>query len=306
MYFTKQLITEFTSSNLTSLYPEWNPSTTYSFEATSPTSASIARVGAWYYRSLSSGNLNFNPVENEGTKWIKWQVANTHAMLDSRSQTKSTLTGANISVTFNIGFTWDSIGVGQFDGRNATIELLDAADLVVATYETSSSYSQNVSSWYTWTFEPRLYETNKNIAIKIDKYLGATQCRVTINAYTVDGDTDCGFLVGGISQYMGKTLIPLNFDYSSYTQRTTDAFGNTNIVRRPIEDKISFQTAIDRNVFMTKQREIKQDLDSLVMFAIDDIERESRVVLYGMMSNPTLLYDQFEVSILNWKIQELN
>ena len=306
MYYVKQQIESFTSSNIPSLYPDWDDTTTYIFEASDPTSASIARVGAWYYRSLTNDNTGFNPVEYENTKWVKWQVANSHALLDQRAQTVSTLTAGSISVTFAIGFRWDTIGIGFFDGENVTIELLDATDTVVWTYTTQGAYSSNVTDWYSWTFEPRVFEFGRSVAIKLERYLGATKCRVTINQAVIDSDTTCGFLVGGESIYMGQTMLPLNFSYTSYTQRIKDTFGNTNIIRRPIEDGIGFQTCINKQNLLSRQRIIKKDLDNLAMFVLDDTKDESEIVVYGLMSNPTLLYDQFDESVISWQIEELN
>ena len=306
MYYVKQQISAFTTSNIPSLYPDWSPTTTYTFQASSPTLLSIARVGAWYYRSLSANNLNFNPVEYENTKWVKWQVANSHAMLDSRAQTSTVLTAASISVTFDIGFRWDTIGIGFFDGEDATIELLDATDAVVWTHTTTSAYSSNVDNWYSWTFEPRVFGLGRSVAVNIPRYLGATQARVTINQVAIGVDTTCGFLIGGESEFMGRTMLPLNFSYTSYTVREKDAFGNTKIIRRPIEDGIGFQSFIDKSILLSKQRVIKKDLDELAMFVLDDEKEESEIVVYGMMSSPTLLYDEFDVSVISWQIEELN
>ena len=62
MYYIKQELTEFTSTNLTDTYSDWSPTTTYIVEPDNAlTSASIARFGAYYYRSVTSTNLNFNP-----------------------------------------------------------------------------------------------------------------------------------------------------------------------------------------------------------------------------------------------------
>lgn len=305
MYFVKQLITGFTSSNLTETYPAWSSTTTYIFQSSSPTSSSIARDGSWYYRSLVDNNLNFQPTVYEGKKWSKYAVANSHAMLDAKAQTRSVLVGGDISVTFDIGFRWDVIGVGNYEGENVTIELLDASNTALWTYTTASTYSQNVANWYTWTFSPRTYDAGKSIAVKIPKYIGATKCKVTINRFTEATQTSCGFLVGGVSQWMGDTLSDLAFDYNSYTKRNVDDFGNVEVIRRAVEDGVDFKTSINKAIFLQKQREIKVDLDSNLMFVIDDVNDESSIVLYGMMSKPTLLYDEFEKSVINWTITEL-
>lgn len=55
MYYIKQELTEFTSTNLTDTYSDWSPTITYIVEPDNAlTSASIARFGAYYYRSVTS------------------------------------------------------------------------------------------------------------------------------------------------------------------------------------------------------------------------------------------------------------
>jgi hypothetical protein len=92
MKFIKQGLTSFEDSNITQLYNDWNESITYTYESEdSLTNASVVRYRGYYYRSLTDGNEGNNPEETENEYWVKWQVANTFAMLDHKSLTDTTI-----------------------------------------------------------------------------------------------------------------------------------------------------------------------------------------------------------------------
>ena len=86
MQYVKQELTEFTSTNLTDIYPDWSPTTAYVVEPDNAlTSASVVRYGSYYYRSVTSANLGFNPNTYSDIKWVKHAVSNKYAMLDMSS-----------------------------------------------------------------------------------------------------------------------------------------------------------------------------------------------------------------------------
>lgn len=304
MYYVKQQITGFTASNLTETYPEWNPATTYIFQETSPTSASIVRYGSWYYRSLINGNLNFDPETYENVKWVKYQVANSHAMLDLSAQSKSRLAG-DISVTFALPTMADIIGVGYYEADTVLIELLDDLNNVVWSQETASTYSENVYDWYTWTFAEKIQDLDRSIAIRIPIYI-ATKARVTFNRFIYQTESACGFLICGQAQDMGSTLNGASFKFNSYSIKDTDDFGNISIVKRSIQDTVDFDTTVDRAVFMRKKRTIKADYDTIMMFVLDDdvqVTSESMVTL-GVIQDASPVFDEFDKSVIAWSVIE--
>lgn len=305
MYYVKNLITSYTASNLTETYDEWDDATTYILETGTPTSASIARDGAWYYRSATNGNLNFRPSEYEGSKWVKHSIANSHAMLDFKAQSLSYLSGGDMTVTFDLPWMADAIGMGYYECDMVLIELLDSSDVVVWTYETDSTYSQNVYDWYTWTFATREQELGRSLAVCFPAFI-ATQCRITWQSSVYQTRTACGFLSCGIAEEMGDTLSDVKFDPTSYSIRTIDAFGGITITKRAVSKTVDFQTTIDRKLFMRKQRSISLNLDDIMMFVIDDSENSQfeNIVILGVMQSPTPILNEFDKSIISWSIFE--
>ena len=305
MYYVKNLITGFTDSNLTELYPEWDSTTTYTLETGTPTSASVARDGAWYYRSATNGNLNFKPSDYEGTKWVKYAVANSHAMLDFQSQSLSYLSGGDMTVTFDLPWMADAVGMGYYECDTVLIELLDGSDNVVWSYTTESTYSENVYDWYTWTFATREQELGRSLAVRIPAFIG-TQCRITWQSSTYQTRTTCGFLSCGIAVDMGQTKNSVRFKPTSYSVRTIDDFGTLSITKRAVAKTVDFQTVIERELFMRKQRLIAANLDDIIMFVIDDrdISEFENIVILGVMQEPMPILDEFDKSTISWSIFE--
>lgn len=305
MYYVKNLITGFTSSNLTQLYPDWNPAITYVLETGTPTSASIVRYGAWYYRSATNGNLNFNPEEYENSKWVKHDIANSHAMLDFKAQSVSYLDGGNMTVTFDLPWMADAIGMGYYECDTILIELLNASNAVVWSYETESTYSENVYDWYTWTFATREQELGRSLAVRIPAFIGV-KCRVTWRSSAYQTRTACGFLSCGIAQEMGKTKDQVKFKPTSYSVRNIDPFGSIQITKRAVSTPVDFQTVVDRTLFMRKQRSIKKDIDEIMMFVIDDRDNSEfeNIVILGVMQEPVSILDEYDMSVISWSIFE--
>lgn len=305
MYYVKNLITSFTDSNLTEIYDEWDETTTYILETGTPTSSSIARDGAWYYRSVTNGNINFRPSEYDGSKWVKYAIANSHAMLDFKAQSLSYLNGGDMFVEFDIPWMADAIGMGYYECDTVLIELLDGSDTVVWTYETDSTYSENVYDWYTWTFATREQELGRSLAVRIPAFIGV-KCRITWKSSAYQTRTACGFLSCGISEDMGKTGSTVKFKPTSYTIRTVDQFGSISFVKRAVSTPVDFTTSIDRVVFMRRQRKIKANIDDIMMFVIDDSESSEfeNIVILGVMTDPVPILDEFDKSVISWSIFE--
>lgn len=305
MYYVKNLITAFTASNLTETYAVWNSATTYVLQTGTPTSASICRDGAWYYRSVINGNLNLRPSEYEGTKWVKYSIANSHAMLDFSAQSLSYLSGGNMTVTFDLPFGSDAIGMGYYECDTVLIELLDASNVVVWTYQTDSTYSENVYDWYTWTFATREQDLGRSLAVRIPAFIG-TKCRITWRSSAYQTRTACGFLSCGIATDMGKTKNNIKFNPTSYSVRKVDEFGDLSIVKRSVSKTVDFQTTISRALFMRKQRAISADIDSIMMFVIDDTKSSQfeNIVVLGVMQAPVPILDEYDMSIISWVVFE--
>lgn len=305
MQYVRQEITSFLTTNLTDTYADWDVATTYTIEAdTALTNASIVRYGSYYWRSLVSDNIGFNPEEYENKKWMKWEVSNKYAMLDLSAQSKSTFAG-NMTCTFALTKYTDMIGVGYYTADTILIEVLDASDVVLWSYEVPSIIYDGIYDWYTWTYPEYTEEKNRAIMLKIPSALG-NKCRVTFNAWSGSLYTDCGFLIAGSAVDMGQTLSDINFKFTSYATKEVDAFGTLKITKRAVQDIVDFETIIDKYTFSNNKRKIKEIYNDIVMFVVDervDSEFENLITL-GVIQDATPILTEFDKIVVSYSIME--
>lgn len=304
MQYVKNEITAFLDTNLTDVYNDWNPATTYSFESGTPTNTGTVRYNSFYYRSLIDSNTNQNPETYDGIKWLKWAVSNKYAMLDLRAQTRSYYTG-NMYATFAKSKTVDTIGVGYYDAETILVEVLDDIDAVLWSYETPSSIYDGIDSWWTWTYPSYTYAFDRSIMIKVPPSLG-TKIKVTFNKSGDSTQTSCGFLVAGESVDMGCSLQTVNFRFNSYAVKEFDSFGTLTITKRAVQDTVDFETIIDRNSIMSAKRKIKSIYNDIIMFIVDereDSEFENLITL-GVIENAEPILTEFDKTTITWSVIE--
>jgi len=301
MQYVSQQITGFTSTNLTDTYNDYNPATTYTFESGTPTNASIARYGTYYYRSLVNGNIDNTPTEHENIKWLKWGVSNKFAMLDLQAQTKSMYTG-NMVVEF-LQNRMTTLGVGNYEAEYITVEILNTLGEVIWTQDTTSSLNEFVVDYYSYIYETYGYEIDK--AIKIDLPTVGNKVRLTFHKSTESTITACGFLVGGIPVNMGNTLYGVNFSFNSYAVKEFDDFGTLSITKRAVQDLVDFETSIPSIELVTLKREIKKVYNDIVMFIVDDkTDLYENLITLGTVQDVSVVLDNPVNSIMSFSIIE--
>ena len=185
MQYIKQELTEFTYTNLTDSYPDWSPTTTYIVQADNAlTSASIARYGSYYYRSVTSANLNFNPETYKNIKWVKHSVSNKYAMLDMSSNSKSVFEGGDLTVTF-LQNQSSILGIGNYEAEYITIDIL-APDgtTIIWTYNTPSNINANVYDYYDYIYEP--YNLDQDFTTKVNLPLQGRYVRMTFHKLLIN------------------------------------------------------------------------------------------------------------------------
>lgn len=302
MQYVAQQITEFTSTNLTDTYPDYVSTTTYSFEAGTPTSASIARYGTYYWRSLTNANTGNDPVETENIKWLKWEISNKHAMLDLSAQSKSRYAG-DMYVEFLQG-QMRTLGVGNYEAEYVTIEIKDTLGTVLWTFNTTSTVNENVTDYWSYIYEDYGYELDR--AFKIDLPIVGHKVKVTFHKSTESTDTACGFLVGGLAVNMGTTLYGVNFKFTSYAVKKFDDFGSLTITKRAVQDLVDFETSIKSSELVSLKREIKKIYNDIVMFIVDDSDesRYENLITLGTIQEASVVLENPVVTLMTFSIVE--
>ena len=305
MQYIKQELTEFTSTNLTDSYPDWSPATTYIVEPDNAlTNVSIARYGSYYYRSVTSANLDFNPSTYENIKWVKHSVSNKYAMLDMSANTKSVFEGGDLTVTF-LQNQSSILGIGNYEADYITIEIL-APDggTILWTYDTPSNINANVYDYYEYIYEP--YNLDQDFTTKVNLPIQGRYVRLTFHKLLITNRSACGYLIVGNPVDMGMSLMQPKFGYNSLTTKEISSFGNLDIKKSFIQDIVDFETVIASTYLPRMRRELKKIYDEIVLFIIDerDVSEYENLMTLGVIQDASVVLENNVESVISFSVIE--
>ena len=305
MQYIKQELTEFTWTNLTDSYPDWSPTTTYTVEPDNAlTSASVARYGSYYYRSVTSANLNFNPSTYSDIKWVKHSVSNKYAMLDMSSNSKSVFEGGDLTVTF-LQNQSSVLGIGNYEADYITIEVL-ASDgtTILWMYNTLSNVNANVYDYYDYIYEP--YVLDQDFTTKVNIPILGRYVRLTFHKLTLTNRAACGYLIMGNPMDMGMSLMQPKFSYNSLTTKEISSFGNLDIKKSFIQDIVDFETVIASTYLSRMRRELKKIYDEIVLFIIDerDVSEYENLMTLGVIQDASVVLENNVESVISFSVIE--
>lgn len=305
MYYIKQELTEFTSTNLTDTYSDWSPTTTYIVEPDNAlTNASIARYGSYYYRSVTSANLDFNPETYSNIKWVKHSVSNKYAMLDMSSNSKSVVVGGDLTVTF-LQNQSSILGIGNYEADYITIEILAPDGVTILwTYDTPSNINANVYDYYDYIYEP--YNLDQDFTTKVNLPLQGRYVRMTFHKLPLTGNSACGYLIVGNPVYIGMSLMGVKFGYNSLTTKEISSFGNLDIKKSFIQDIVDFETVIASTYLPRMRRELKKIYDEIVLFVIDerDVSEYENLMTLGVIQDASVVLENNVESVISFSLVE--
>lgn len=303
MKYVYQQLTNIVDTNLTDTYPEWNPSTTYIFESGTPTSSSIVRYGTFYYRSVVDGNIGNNPEDTENVKWTKYGISNKYAMLDMSSNTKSFVEDGNLWVKFSqtdIG----TIGFGNFEAGKIVVELINNSDEILWSYDTGYFYNETVVDYYTYMYDGYVYEIDRGMII--DLPIKTDYVKITFYSASPEVRTAVGYIVGGDSVNMGKTLNNVKFSFNSFALKETDDWGALTVTKRAVQDLVDFETVIDTQYLPTFKRNVKHIYNDIIMFVVDDTEDSQfeNILVLGVIQDASVVLTEFDKTIISFSVME--
>ena len=305
MYYIKQELTEFTSTNLTDTYSDWSPTITYIVEPDNAlTSASVVRYGSYYYRSVTSTNLNFNPETYSNIKWVKHAVSNKYAMLDMSSNSKSVVVGGDLTVTF-LQNQSSILGIGNYEADYITIEILAPdGSTILWTYDTPSNINANVYDYYDYIYEP--YNLDQDFTTKVNLPLQGRYIRMTFHKLLITNRSACGYLIVGNPVYIGMSLMGVKFGYNSLTTKEISSFGNLDIKKSFIQDIVDFETVIASTYLPRMRRELKKIYDEIVLFVIDerDVSEYENLMTLGVIQDASVVLENNVESVISFSLVE--
>ncbi|WP_455756471.1 hypothetical protein [Sulfurimonas sp.] len=306
MEFIRQQITNLTSISIAARFDDYNPEKTYTIETDveNLTSASVARVGNYYYRSLSPSNKGNNPPDTLRTHWMKLSASNRFAGIDLQSRTKTISEGSDLAVEFERG-TIDTFGIGYFEASSIKIEHLNSTGDVIdmATQTLTFSVNEGVIDAWTYIYAPYSTSVERNVLVRV-KPIGL-KIRITF-AQGQNNRAAYGFLIGGRITDMGLTSINVDFSFKSFDVDTEDEFGTTQTVKRVTQDLVRFQTEIKREEATLMIREAKAIYGEVVLFVVDPSESSinENMLTLGKVKSVTSQVTTSLINFVKWTIKE--
>ena len=258
-----QELSSFTYSNVTELYNQWLPGTTYSFEESEPyTNAGAVLHRNFYWRSTSTSNIGNEPIDENGNKsseWIVLSPANLSSILDLSSNSKCTITGGDLILEFTKTYKIQTLVIGRFMGLGLTVEYLDAINTVLKTdiYDYTDEQFNNIYDDITYDYASLDDEVDRNKLIRL-QFLGE-KIRLTLQRNNTTDTAYISFLTAGEEYELGKIDGSIDRTDASYADRTYNAISGTTIDTTVLSQNYSFSLLVPR----LNQVEIKRKGESL-------------------------------------------
>ena len=294
MEFVPQTITSYTSPQLTPEYADWNNATTYIV-------GDKVIYGNYIWICSSAGSLNFEPKDNS-PHWTKWGTSNYWSLIDLRSQTL-TVVNSDFVVEFDkIGI--ETLVIGYFKGTSILVEVLDSLDNVVFTESFSNPRREGLPSYLNWIHSKFIDYSSRSKVFYLPLF--GNKIRVTFSKGSYS-NVQVGFMVGGRSTQMGKTIEGVKLGRTSYTIKNTDEFGITTITSRAKRKYHDFETSVNSDIAMNTLRIIENYEDIVMAFVIDNNanSKYENIVTLGVYESVEPLATNNDKTVLSWTVIEM-
>lgn len=294
MEFVPQTITSYTSPQLTPEYSDWNSATSYIV-------GDKVIYGNYIWICSFAGSLNFEPKENS-PHWTKWGTSNYWSLIDLRSQTL-TVVNSDFVVEFDkIGI--ETLVIGYFKGTSILVEVLDSLDNVVFTESFSNPRREGLPSYLNWIHARFIDYSSRSKVFYLPLFGNKIKVTFSKGSYS---NVQVGFMVGGRSTQMGRTLEGVELGTTSYTIMTTDDFGITTITPRAEREFHDFETSIDSNLAKNTLRIIKNYKNVVMAFIIDNNPNSvyENLVTLGVYETGKILATNNDKTIFTWTVVEM-
>lgn len=217
-------------TNVTNTNADWSSATTYSL-------GQVVTYGFNVYTSLQNTNLNQNP-ETAVAYWVKTGPSNKTAMLDLQVSTACT-SSSSIIFVLRVGAT-DTVSLLNLIGSKAEINLLDYETKTNLVHSSVNLQGGSVLSWWDYFDYNKTYDKTQALFMNLPSS-GDTIISVKI---TGTGSVKIGSFINGSIEDLGNTQYGVTTGIIDYSQKLTDAFGNTNFVVRNYSKRMSAKISL--------------------------------------------------------------
>lgn len=209
-------------------HAEWDSGTAYALG-----DRVISTVSHRIYESMQAGNLNNDPVSDDGSWWLDLRATNRWSAFDNR---RSNTASRADEITFSIVPTQDCDAISLFGLTAGTvrIEVFDGASSI---YDETFVMSDtgHVASIYTYLFGGIVYSTQK-VLNGFPGYIGHT-IDITISA--PGATAKVGHIVLGRNHLIGGVMDGAEISHVSHSRKDFDQFGDEILVKRGSTRKLT-------------------------------------------------------------------
>ena len=294
MEFVPQSITSYTSTQISPEYPTWSELTSYIV-------GNKVIYGNYIWICSFAGSLNFEPKENS-PHWTKWGTSNYWSLIDLRSQTL-TVVNSDFVVEFDkVGI--ETLVIGYFRGISILVEVLDSLNNVVFTETFSNPRREGLPSYLNWIHAKFIDYSSRSKVFYLPLFGSKVRVTYTKGSYS---NVQIGFMVGGRSTQMGRTVEGVKLGRTSYTIKNTDDFGITTITSRAKRKYHDFETSVNSDIAMNTLRIIENYEDTVMAFIIDNNPNSvyENIVTLGVYESVEPLATNNDKTVLSWTVIEM-
>lgn len=240
---------ELTSTNVAD-DTAWNAGTTFAKDAVvkghTPATDKLA------YLSAQAGNLNHNPITDDGTWWIATGATNRHLMFDG-TITSQTTNPTSIDVTLEVGTWANCLSLLNVSAGSVQVTITDAVEGIVYDETFDMTSDSGITDPYAYCFTPIVRRTELTLT-DLPSYIAPLQIVLT----ETGGTAKCGACAVGLSNTLGVTLMSPTVGIIDFTRKIRDVNGNANLLEGDFAKRGNF-TVLVQNTFIDQCAKLMTD-----------------------------------------------
>ncbi len=223
-----------TSSNVPETdFSAWASGTTYALN-----DKAISTTTHRIYQSAVGSNVGHDPTTDDGTHWTDIGPTNKWAMFDQKVGTQ-TSNSTSIDVTLRLTSSVDSVALLNTSAETVRIVMTDDTAGVVYDQTFELTDLTGLTDVYSWCFDPVVL-SSVLVTNVLPKYGSSATVRVVISGSAAM----CGACVVGLSKQIGAVQYGAQIGIQDYSVKSTDLFGDYEIVERDFTDTAQFDVWI--------------------------------------------------------------
>lgn len=226
--------TELTASNIPEDdAPEWDGATEISKGA-----YRISTITHRIYESMQDGNINHNPVGDDGTWWLDLRATNRWSAFDNRRSNQASRAD---EITYSITPTMDCDAISLFGllAGSVRIEVWDGATKIYD--ETFVMVDKGrVTGPYTWFWGGIVYARQK----VLNGFPGYVGHRIDVTISAPGAVAKVGHIVMGKNHLLGKIVGTVDAEHVSHSRKEYDDYGDEVMLKRGSTRKLTIPIAV--------------------------------------------------------------